>query len=105
MGRHKKFSPALIAPSPPLIVPLPVNRFPNKLAPKVPNNIPRNPSFYSFASYLIVSLKPFIDNPDSSRDLTIFMISFISSLEIVNVVKQPEHFLMNSFVCCPCCWH
>ena len=30
---------------------------------------------------------PFINNPDSLRDLLIFMISFISSLKIINVVK------------------
>ena len=39
------------------------------------------------ASFLIVLLTPFINNPDSSRDLTIFIISFISSLESINVVK------------------
>ena len=31
---------------------------------------------------------PFINNPNSSRDLTIFIISFISSLEIISVVKR-----------------
>ena len=31
-----------------LKVTLPANIFPNKLAPKVPNNIPRNPPFHSF---------------------------------------------------------
>ena len=76
-------------PSPALIVPLPVNRLPNKLAPKVPNNIPRNPSFHSFALFLIVSLTHFINNPDSSSDLTIFIISFISSFEINNALT-PE---------------
>ena len=70
-----------------LIGPLPVKRFPNKLAPKVSNNIPRNYSFCSFASFLIVSLMSFINHPDSSRDLTIFIISFISLLEIISVVK------------------
>ena len=30
---------------------------------------------------------PFINNLDSSRDLTFFIVPFISSLEIVNVVK------------------
>ena len=72
--------------SPALIVPLPVNRFPNKLAPNVSNNILRNPPFRSFALFLIVSLTPFINNPDCSRDLTIPMISIISSLESINVV-------------------
>ena len=40
-----------------------------------------------FVSFLIVSLTPFINNPDSSRELTIFIISLISSLEIFSVVK------------------
>ena len=67
-------------------MPLPENRFPNKLAPKVSNNISRSPLFYSFASFLIVSLTPFKNKTDSSRDLTIFIISFISSLEVINMV-------------------
>ena len=73
---------------------LPVNRFPNKLAPKVPNNIPKKSPFYSSALFLIVSFTPYINNPDSSRDLTIFIISSISSLEIISVVKpDPSIFL------------
>ena len=84
----------LIVPSPALILSLPVNRYPYKLAPKVPNNIPRNPPFRSFASFLIVSLTPFINKPGSSKDLTIFTISFISSLKIINVVaSDPNIFL------------
>ena len=80
-------------PSPALIAPLPENRFPNKLAPKMPNNIPRSPPFYSFASFLIVSLTPFNNKTDSSSDLTIFIISFISSLEVINIVlPNPKHF-------------
>ena len=53
----------------------------------------RNPLFCSFDSLLIVSLTPFINNLDFSRDLTIFMISLISSLEIINVViPEPNVF-------------
>ena len=63
MRRHLKSWPAQIVPSPDLIMPLPVNRFPNKLAPKVPNNIPKNPLFHFFASVLIVPLTSFINNP------------------------------------------
>ena len=37
-----------MVPSPALIVLLPVNRFPDKLAPKGPNNTLKNPSFCSF---------------------------------------------------------
>ena len=37
---------------------------------------------------------PFIKKPDSSIDLTIFIISFISSLQIINVVlPDPNIFL------------
>ena len=67
------------------MVPLPVNRFPSKLSPNVPDSILGNSLFCYFASFLIVSLIPFINNPDSSR--AILMISFISSLEIISVVK------------------
>ena len=59
-------------PSPALIVLLPVNRFSYKLAPKVPNNISRNPPFCSFALFLIVSLMPFINKSDSLRDLMLW---------------------------------
>ena len=41
----------LIALSPALIVPLPVNRFSNKGAPSAPNSILRNPPFCSLASF------------------------------------------------------
>ena len=48
----------------------------------MPNNIPGNPPFCSFASFLIVSLTTINNKPDYLRDL----ISFISSFEITNVV-------------------
>ena len=41
----------------------------------------RNPSSYSFAS----------TKPDSSRNLTVFMISLISSFEIVCIAKPEGH--------------
>ena len=86
MRRHKKSWPALIVPSQVLILPLPVNKFPYKPALKVPNNIPRNPPVCFFASFLTVSLTPFINKPDSSRDLTVFMILFRFLFEIINVI-------------------
>ena len=83
-----------MVPSPALIVPLLVNRFPNKLLPNVPNTILRILPFGYFASFLIVSLTAFINRPNYSRDLIIFMMSFISSLEIVNVaLSDPKIFL------------
>ena len=85
MRRHWNSRIALIVPSPALTVPLPIYWFSNKLAPNVPNNIP---------VFLIVLLAPFINKRDYSRDLTIFMISVISSLEIINfVVPDPSIFL------------
>ena len=97
MGLHQKFSPTLIDPSSAVIIPLPVNRFSNKLAPKVPNNIPKNPPFCSFALFLIVSLTPFINKAESLRGLTIFMIAFISSLEMIKVVNaDPSIFLWTA---------
>ena len=85
-------SPALIIPAPVLITPfpgilaftsLPVNRFHDKLALNVPNYMPRNPRFCSFASFLIVLLTPFIIKPYFSRDLTISMISVTSSFKLL----------------------
>ena len=80
--------------SPALIVPLSFNRFPNQLATKVSNNILRNPPFCYFASFFIVSLTPYLSKPDSPRDSIIFIISFISSLKVINVVlPDPSNFL------------
>ena len=38
--------PFLLEPYPALIIPLPVNIFPNKVVPNVPYNILRNPPFF-----------------------------------------------------------
>ena len=62
-------------PSIAVITPFPVNAFPNILAANIFNNIGRTPPFCSFGSFLIVSLIPFISNPDSLSDLTIFITS------------------------------
>ena len=57
--------PALAIPFPflfpelALTIPFPAYKFTNKLAPKVPNSIPKNPPFCSFVSFLIVLLTPF----------------------------------------------
>ena len=40
-------------PEPALKIPFPVNKFPNKLAPKVLNNILKNPPFCSFVYFLL----------------------------------------------------
>ena len=52
----------------------------------MPNNILRNPILRYFTSFLIVSLTSFINELDFLSDLAIFMISFISLFEIINVL-------------------
>ena len=79
-------SPALIAPSPAHIIPLSVNILLNRLAPSVTSNILRNPPRCFLDSFLIVSLTPVNDIPESSRDLTIFKMYSNSSLEITRVL-------------------
>ena len=91
-------SPVLITPRPCLftIAPFPAKVFPNKLAPNVMSNILRNPPFCSFALFWIVSLTPFNNKPESSRDLTILIMSFVSSLDIISVavlLPDPKIFL------------
>ena len=51
-------------------------------------NMPRNPPFCSFASFLIVSLTTFIDKPESVRNLIIFMI--FTSLSKIVVVPESK---------------
>ena len=87
MRGHCKSWLALIVPSPTLIMLLPANR-----SPKGPNNIPRNPSFCYFGEFIIVLHTTFINKPDFSSDLTIFMILFITSSEIIIVVTPDQTF-------------
>ena len=43
-----------LLPGAALTILLHANRFPNKPAPKVPNNMLKNPPFYSFVLFLMV---------------------------------------------------
>ena len=54
-------------PEPALTISFPVNKLPNKLAPKIPNIMLKNPPFYSFVSFLIVLVTPFSKMLESSR--------------------------------------
>ena len=63
-----------------------VNKSPSKEAPKVPKSIDRKPPFCSLTSFFTVSVIQFNNIPLSSNDFTIFKRSYISSLEIINVV-------------------
>ena len=70
---------------------------PSKEAPKVPRSIGRKPPFHSFVSSFIVSLTPFNSMPESSSDLAIFKMSFISPFEIIKVVvPDPSIFLFTA---------
>ena len=54
----------------------------------------KNPPFCSFVSFLTVSVTPFNKTLECSSACTIFVISFISSLEIIKVVlPDPSIFL------------
>ena len=68
--------------------------FPSKLAPTVPNSILRNPPFCSLASLWIALQTLFNNKPESLRDLTILIMSFVSSSDIISVVVPgPKIFL------------
>ena len=67
------------------------------MVPNVPNSLLKIPPSCCFASFLIVLLTPFINKQDSSRDLTIYIISFISSFQIISVAKpDPNIFLWTA---------
>ena len=67
-------------------MPFPVKIFPSKLAASVPNNILRNPPLCWLASFWIVSQTLSGNKLESLRDLTISIMSFISSFDIISIV-------------------
>ena len=69
-------------------MPLTVNKFSNKLAHKVPNII------LTKSFVLFVSLTPFINKQDHSRDLINFIISFMISYSIAHL---NTHCLSSTF--------
>ena len=85
-------SPALTIPSPALIIPFPANKLPNKLAPKVPKSILKNPPLCSLISFSIVLLTPFNKISEFSSSLIILIISCISSSSIINLTQEPCNF-------------
>ena len=93
-----------MSPSPALFIPLPANIFPIKLASNVPNNMLGNPPFCYLTSLGIVLLSLSNNKPESSRGLTIFIMSSISFFDIINVVL-PEPIALGLqdkiFLCIP----
>ena len=51
-------------------------------AAKGANKAKKNPRFWFFISYFTVSVTPSVNTPESSNDLIILIIPFISSIEI-----------------------
>ena len=72
------------------IAPLPIKRSPYKAAPNASNNALRNPTFCSFTSFWTVSVTPFNNKPESSKDFIILIISLISSFDYISVVCEAE---------------
>ena len=73
-------------PSPALITFYLANTFPNRLKVNIPNNFEINPLFCSFVSFLIILINSYINNPDSSSDSAISVISSISSFEVIDTI-------------------
>ena len=73
-------------PSPALITFCLANTFPNRLKVNIPNNFEINPLFCSFVSFLIILINSYINNPDSSSDSAISVISSISSFEVIDTI-------------------
>ena len=71
---------------------LAVSNMHNILTANICNDIENNSVFCSFASFLFVSLIHFINNPGSSSDLIIFIISFTFSFEIINASVREATF-------------
>ena len=62
--------------------------------------------FCSFTSFWTVSVTPFNNNPESSRDLTILIMSSISLFNIISVIHEGILLLLscpdpNIFLCIP----
>ena len=88
-------------PLPHFATPLPASIPPNKLALNIPNSISTNLPSRSFVLFLVISAMPFISKVYYSRDFAIFIISFISSFRIINVVMpDPKKPFLNSWTCC-----
>ena len=71
-------------PSPDLITPLPVYRFPNKLAPNVPNKVPRDSPLCSFAFFLNALLPAFINKTDSFIHLKLLIFSYLIQIFLID---------------------
>ena len=81
-----------------LITSFPVNKLPNKLAPKVPKSILKNHPLCSVISFSIVLLTPFNKISEFSSSLIILIISCISSSLIINIIPRTMNFLLYASI-------
>ena len=87
------FSPFLF-PGPVLTKPFHDNIFPSKIDPRVPTSVPKKPLSYLFVLFSIVSVTPFSKISECPVAWIIFIITFISSFEVIEViVPEPCFFL------------
>ena len=70
----------------------PAKIFSNRLAPKVPNNMLKNPPFCSFVLFLIISVTPFNKILESSRAWTISLCHLFISLKLLKLLSQNRVF-------------
>ena len=70
----------------------------NKRACNMPNSMSKNYLFCYFASFLIVLGIAFIKKLKYSRDLTILIMSSVSSFEIINAVVSNPIFVVADAV-------
>ena len=63
----------------------------------MPNNLLKNPPFCYFTSFWTDSVTPFNNTPESSKDFTILIRSFMSLFDIISVVFP----VPNIFLCIP----
>ena len=92
-----------IAPTPTLITHYPATILLNKRISNVPSSILRNRQFCFLTSFWIVSVTSFNNKPESSRDLTVLRMSFISSFDIISaILPDRKIFFMYSSICCWC---
>ena len=59
--------------------------------------MPQNQPFCYFASFSFVLKTQFVNKPDSSKDLTIFLIASISLFEITSCCSQSNEFMLFFF--------
>ena len=91
--KYPHFIGSLASSAPSSVNPFPDNKLPSRLVPRLPNSRLRKPSFCFLVSFSIVSVASIFSTQKSSRHLIIFIVSCISSFDIISfVVSGPKIF-------------